>query len=191
MHTQPAGVTTEAAALVAGVHPFEAAGMGKAPFRYVGEVDQNIKYGQATGLMKTESGAVVEFQTTPGGTCEYCGQYIVSMFRIESADGVKSVVGSDCVTKCNPENVKLVSAVKKAVNARRTVQSHARADAKIAAARERFPAVRATLAAKPHPKEYRAKNGATLADWCEFMLWKAGRKGMTEAARVVMAEAGE
>lgn len=56
-------------------HPFEAAGLGVAPFQCVGCIDQGRSIGH----------------------CNYCGTGIRYEFEIVSSDGKRSVVGSDCI----------------------------------------------------------------------------------------------
>jgi len=68
------------------IHPFEKAGLGKAPFTCVG-VHENV-YVTAGGAHKQ-----------PGGCCNYCGTGIQYEYEIVSADGAKFVVGSDCVAR--------------------------------------------------------------------------------------------
>lgn len=66
-------------------HPFENAGLGQAPFRCVGMVE-NI-------FMLPDGGSKA------GGFCDYCYTGIRYEFQIESADQKKFKVGCDCVRK--------------------------------------------------------------------------------------------
>lgn len=68
------------------VHPFERAGLGKAPFRCVGFY---------VSKFCAAPGAPVQ----PGSACDYCGTGIMNVFSILSADGKASKVGCDCVRK--------------------------------------------------------------------------------------------
>jgi hypothetical protein len=77
-------VKTDDAGLV-GVHAFEAAGLGKAPFRFVGVSESSCTYPDGT--------------TQATGTCDYCSNGIRYCCHIRSADGKEFVVGSDCVRK--------------------------------------------------------------------------------------------
>ena len=69
-----------------GMHVFERAGLGKAPFRCIGCAE-------------------VFFQAHPdaprqcGGSCDFCGTGIVLQCKIKSADGRTFKVGADCVAK--------------------------------------------------------------------------------------------
>lgn len=56
------------------LHVFEAAGLGKAPFRY---------FGSAIGST----------------CCDYCGTHIVNQFIVESADSKRFTVGCECIKK--------------------------------------------------------------------------------------------
>lgn len=69
-----------------GTHVFEAAGLGKAPFRCVGVVE--VTYQACPGA-----------PIQPGGSCDYCGTGISIHCKIKSADGKEFKVGSDCVRK--------------------------------------------------------------------------------------------
>lgn len=51
------------------IHPFERAGLGKAPFRYVGMVAQDLCYGQAILNRAEHEQTGVAVTTKPGGTC--------------------------------------------------------------------------------------------------------------------------
>lgn len=159
------------------VHCFEKAGLGKAPFRYIGMVDQNIKYGQATGTING-----IEFSTKPGGSCAYCGTYIVNMFNVESADGNRFHVGCECIKKTGDQGlIRLVAAdIKKAEKAKR--------DAKKSAALQRDQELCenfnfALYADTSHPNPYFASEGKTLADWAQWMKANRNWKGLAAFIR--------
>lgn len=69
-----------------GMHVFERAGLGKAPFKCVGF---HVSKYQAC------QGAPVQ----PGSSCDYCGTGIMYVCEIKSADGNRFKVGTDCVYK--------------------------------------------------------------------------------------------
>lgn len=72
-----------------GMHRFERAGLGKAPFQVRGfgrEVYQAIPGDPSCPLQ-------------PGTSCDYCGTGIMDVAYIESADGKRFKVGCDCVAK--------------------------------------------------------------------------------------------
>lgn len=69
-----------------GVHVFERAGLGRAPFKVVGSFE--LKW-------QAHPGAPIQ----PGGSCDYCGQGIMYAAAIRSADGKQFKVGCDCVAR--------------------------------------------------------------------------------------------
>lgn len=149
------------------IHAFEKAGLGKAPFKYLGMGYQDISYGMANITIQGANGPI-QAQTTVGGTCDACGTYIVNMFRIESADGVKSKVGCDCIKKCGDAG--LVKQVKREISARDSVKRQAKKSADSVKAKELCYATDfGQFKTLPHPFAYRAGNGETMADWCEWM----------------------
>lgn len=92
------------------IHPFELSGMGRAPFKCVGAVSlPSPSLGEANpeaynnALRMLPRGYHI-------GTCAHCGMPLINNFLIESADGQKSAVGSECVYKTGKKA--LISAVK-------------------------------------------------------------------------------
>ena len=154
-------------------HPFEQRGLGQAPFRYVGIEAQEMSHG--VRVLGSVGGC--EVTTKPGGTCAYCGQYIVNMFNVESADGQRFHVGSDCIRKVDAT---LAAAIAPAIKQRKRDRDNAR----IAAAKAALPQA-ASLRNKPHPNAKLAADGRTLADWCAYMFKHAGTSGSLRAAKVV------
>ena len=73
------------------IHLFEQAGLGKAPFRFVA-VRENVF--RAGDCIKA------------GGSCDFCGTGIRWECVIESADGHKHVVGSDCIHKVGDKGLR-------------------------------------------------------------------------------------
>jgi hypothetical protein len=174
MTTETAGTETVR------IHKFQEAGLGAAPYRFDG-MTENV-YSACPG------------HSQPGGTCDYCGTGIQFEFWLVSADGKRFKVGSDCIHKADSGNDRnfrvIVSKVKAAENARKKLQTQTRQDARIAAAVVRLETVRPVLASQPHPNDWLAKQGKTLADWCDYMMKNAGRTGKVEAAKVI-EKAGE
>lgn len=123
------------------VHRFEAAGLGKAPFRFVGF--QVVKFQACPGA-----------PIQPGTSCDYCGTGIMNVFRCESSDGKTFKVGCDCIAKVGDAG--LMRAVKR-------VQAKARAEV-TAARRER----RAAEARRTREKAARARRAATRKQANEF-----------------------
>lgn len=83
------------------IHPFEAAGLGKAPFKCVGYEYRTFQACQ---------GAPVQV----GGSCRYCGQGICHTYLIKSSDGKTFPVGSNCVEKTNSKGAKILTEIQQA-----------------------------------------------------------------------------
>jgi hypothetical protein len=166
-------------------HPWEVAGLGKSPFKYIGEVAQALT---TDGRRVVSNTGGVEISTKPGGTCEYCGAYILNMFRVRSADGREFVVGSDCIGKLNGSaDKKLVAAVKAAVAAKNKARTKDRNAAKLATLATLLAdeATRAKLATLPHPSP--RPNGRTLLDYAEWMARNAGTAGKMKTLKAIEA----
>lgn len=87
------------------LHPFERSGLGVGPFRCVGAVSipspslaehNTDAYNNAMRSLPRDVGC---------GTCAHCGMAIMHNFIIESKDGKRFVVGSDCVHKTGAKSV--------------------------------------------------------------------------------------
>lgn len=147
------------------VHKFESAGLGKAPFRCVGVSEER---GPRTVNM---NGVAVQVGAPgqPMGTCAYCGQGIAYCYQIQSADGKRFIVGSDCVEKTGDNG--MIDLVKRAENKRKTARRHDTEAEKIKAGE---PGIRAAIEAnqdKLSRYPWRAEKGETLGDELEW-LWK-------------------
>lgn len=81
---------TDNVALV-GTHKFEAAGLGRAPFRFEGTTEKVFVNGDGT--------------TRAGGSCDYCGTSIRTEFWLKSSDGRNFKVGCDCIAKAGDTGV--------------------------------------------------------------------------------------
>jgi len=171
------------------VHIFEAAGLGKAPFKFVGMIEQDMAYGQAILNREEHQKTGVMMTTKPGGSCDFCGTYIVNMFRIKSADGKSFKVGCECVRKTGDAGLK--KAVNKIINERNRVAAEKRSKAKLEAALAALPKVSEKLAAKPHPDPYWATQGQTLLDKVNWFLAHAGMTGKLKVAKIILAELAE
>lgn len=164
----------------ANAHPFERAGLGKAPFRCIGVFES---------VYQACPGAPIQ----PAGTCQYCGMGIRYCCRVQSADRKTFVVGCDCVMKLDREsNRELVAVVKtekaKRESARRKELAAAKKKAEYAvidAARESFKANRDQFTNRPHPNEYYAGKGLTLADYMDWTFLRGSHSGRLAVAKIV------
>lgn len=150
------------------VHIFEKAGLGKAPFRLVG-----VETSADRAALNAHRAANGQCYTTNlcGGTCDYCGQAIFNVFRIESADGKDFKVGCDCVRKTGDAGLTRVidDQVRKIERDKRRAAKVRRLEAAKAYCEERLATFAGTLASLPHPNDYRARSGETLLDYARFM----------------------
>lgn len=162
-------------ATISEVHPFEKAGLGVAPFRYVGMIAQEISYGERV----IGSAGGVPITTKPGGTCDFCGAYIVNMFQVESSDGNRFKVGCDCIKKVDAKLTKSIAVDVKKMKAIRERQRIADAKAALPKAYK--------LQGQPHPAPYHAADGKTLANYVEWLLANGGTAGKLRACRMVEA----
>lgn len=107
--------------------------------------------------------------TGHGGTvCDYCGTYIINVFWIEDGNGKRFKVGSDCVKHLN--DTKLVTVVEGVIEKQEKERRIAKRIAEHEALCKEFEACLPTLAKYPHPNDYFAKQGKTLADYYLFTL---------------------
>ena len=94
------------------LHPFEAAGLGRAPFRVVrletreDRASDNAER-KSAGKMYTDNHCT---------SCDYCSTAIYNAYHIRSADGRTFKVGCDCLKKVD---AKLESSAKRIARARR------------------------------------------------------------------------
>jgi hypothetical protein len=126
------------------VHPFERAGLGVAPFRFVGYYESKFQ-----AIPGDPSCPVL-----PGLSCDFCGQGIMIVCQIQDARGARFKVGQDCCRRTN--DGRLVAAVEKVLTDREREIRKARS-AKRRTQRRAKPASKAQI-------EYARKLGASDAD---------------------------
>lgn len=102
-----------------GLHVFERAKLGKAPFRVVGYFEKTYQ---------AAPGAPVQ----TGGSCAYCGTGISLHCRISSNDGREFVVGSDCVARTGDAGLIKSFKTHPSVRAARRAKAKAKDEAVIA-----------------------------------------------------------
>lgn len=162
------------------VHPFERANLGHAPFRFVGHT---------TAKYQACPGAPVQ----PGAACDYCGTGIMDVYLVESADGRRFRVGSDCVRRTWEEfDATIPADFRKVLAEAERVKREAKRQARHAALQARIAAAQQLLAASPalfirdaHPYPYYAAQGKTARDYFEWMLKHGGDAGRTAACRAI------
>jgi hypothetical protein len=137
------------------MHPFEKAGLGKAPFRFAGMTKHSY---QAC------PGAPVQ----PGGSCDYCGTGIMYEYWVSGVDGSNFKVGCDCIIKLS-WNDSLEKEVRTAVRQRKKASAAERKElARIERKRLREEASKAVAAEQlaRHPELAAA---LALSDKCPIL----------------------
>ncbi len=164
-----------------GVHAFERAGLGRAPFHFVGASDNVITYPDGT--------------TQAGGTCDYCSTGIRMECHIVSADGQRSKVGCNCIAKVGD------AGVLKAFKSSPHFRAHQR---KLRFAKAQLVTAELKAICAEHEAEFRAQahpygftdraTGAALTYWdyLEYSLWRscgdAGRASWLKTLRKRFAQ---
>tara|TARA_Y100000310_G_scaffold242237_1_gene246377 strand:- start:79 stop:708 length:630 start_codon:yes stop_codon:yes gene_type:complete len=161
------------------VHRFEAAGLGKAPFRYVGVEERRAVAVQTADGFTVSGGAPGQ----PTGTCDFCGTGIAQCCVVRSADGREFIVGNSCIEKVGDLGLKQAAA--KDLNKMKRDLRHASEAKRIENAKVLMadPKIQAALKAEAHPNEWRASKGETKFDSFEWMMKNAGNAGMIRIAR--------
>lgn len=172
-------ITSNTLPLGTEIHAFERAGLGLAPYTFV-------------GLEKRTYQACYGAPTQPGASCMFCATGIVYLFWLRSADGKKFFVGSDCIQKSGDAGLQ------------RVIDPYVKAHEKeIREERENFyigefakyvtetnyfatPALLNT----PHPSRYYASLGRTLGDYQKFCYDHSGKSAKAKMARRILIEAG-
>lgn len=147
------------------IHKFEAAGLGKAPFQFVGI--ETAADRQSENTHRAAHGLV--YTTNNATCCDYCGQGIMNAYRVRSADGRTFKVGCDCIRKTGDAG--LIRHVTEEESQKRRTKTRERNQAKWQRQAALVEAFRAgkfdeALRSLPHPK---GREGATAWDyvaWC-------------------------
>ena len=162
------------------VHPWERAGLGKAPFRWMGISEER---GPKRYLNRDGTETIIGSEGQPMGSCAYCAQGIAEVHHIRSADGRNFTVGCDCVRRCNPADAPVLTkaerASKKARNAKARARSASNAEASSARLTELLAdeGVRGKLAARPSAQAWKAAEGGTELDDVEWLATRCGHTG--------------
>lgn len=154
------------------VHLFEIAGLGKAPFTYIGVEEKRgpIRY--------EENGVTVEVGAPgqPMGTCQYCGQGIAICCYVRSSDGKTFYVGSDCIAKVDD------SGLRKKVDSWIAQRNKSKEQARIDDLKQKLAQedIEVKLRALSSP------NGrGSMMDWATWMMKFAGHAGKLRVVRAV------
>jgi radical SAM superfamily enzyme with C-terminal helix-hairpin-helix motif len=142
-----------ATAETATVHAWELAGLGKAPYRYVGY--ERLVFQAVPGDPSCPIQA--------GGSCDYCANAIMNAYYFRSADGVEFKVGCDCFYRANAKGTKLAKQVDAAVARHEKAVAEARKARKVAANVDAFSGLLDRLATWSDDGGFRGEFAVSLA----------------------------
>jgi hypothetical protein len=164
---------TDNAKLV-GVHKFEAAGLGKAPFRFAGTSENVVVVG--TGE---------DAYTKAGGSCDYCGSCIRTEFWLLSADGRRFKVGCDCIEKAGERGVLQAYKSSPEYRAKQREKARAKDNAVLAELLPLMEILKPTLVAAPHPYGFTDRQtGVPLTAW-DSLQWSFNACGASGRAKLL------
>lgn len=152
-----------------GKHAFEVAGLGKAPFRFIGASDKVITYPDGT--------------SKAGSCCDYCFTGIRTECWVQSADGKQFKVGCNCIEKVGDKG--LLKAYKSSPEYRAHQRQLAQARAKIVSDKlnSLIDSHKARLAQIPHPAGFTDRETGkplTALDWATWMRDHCGASGKAQ-----------
>lgn len=161
-----------------GKHPFDAAGLGKPPYKLVG-------YFQS------------KFQSAPGepvkagSSCDYCGLPIMNCYRIRSSDGQEFKVGSECARKVSKQVASEIEILLKKKLHNKYKENKSSEAEKIHELADRIrtdETLRNKLKEIPHPNGFinrETKEPLTYLDFAEWMIQHSGQYGMSKIMKFV------
>jgi hypothetical protein len=130
-------------------HPFTRAGMGRAPFKFVGacSIPSNWLAGENPSAYNAALSALPRHLKGGLGTCCHCGMAIMNVFIVRNADGDEYGVGCDCIEKVGDTVV--TTAMRMAKNKMEREKRAAKRDARHQRAAAAAKAEREAYAASP------------------------------------------
>ena len=151
-----------------GKHAFEVAGLGLAPFRFIGASENVITYPDGT--------------QKAGGSCDYCGTGIRTECWVKSSDGKQFKVGCNCIEKVGDKG--LMQAYKNSPEYRQHQRElRAAKDAKITAQlKSLIDANRTLLATMPHPMGFTNRQTGQPLTYLDQVEWYFNNCGATGRA---------
>lgn len=163
-----------------GKHAFEVAGLGKAPFYFI-------------GYSRKEYRATPDSPIQPGGTCNYCGQGIIDCCTIKSSDGKIFTVGTTCVNKTGDDGLLKAYKTSKEYRDHQSNLRWEKAQKQREKVRELITVHGEYFKRIPHPYGFSDRvTGIPLTyfDYCEWSLSHCGAKGIGELYRHLLKQGG-
>lgn len=155
------------------IHLFEQAGLGKAPFKFIGMEE-----------IVHKAGNVIK----AGSTCDYCSTAIRYVYWIKSSDGKTHKVGCDCIEKVGDSG--LARVVSRIQSEARKTKSEAKFKEDWTFVNEFLATNSQAMATKPHPRGFTDwKTGAplTLLDYVTWMKSHSGKAGTGKLVKFLKA----
>ena len=152
------------------IHTFEAANLGKAPFKCVRRMEiVHCIPGEAPRA---------------GGSCDYCGTGIRYAYVIRDAVGAEFKVGSECVRKTGDRGLTRIVDEHEAADRRAKADVKAEKDRRFILAAAFLAGVNETaLRAIPHSKPWAAATNLSFFNEIEWMIYHAGTAGRLKTAK--------
>jgi hypothetical protein len=162
-------------------HPFERT-LGPGPYKLVGffalVLPNEANQGRANFHMapKVERGI---------GTCAHCSHAIINCYIVQTSEGKRYGVGSDCILKVDMPHTertklkKLELAHKKNQRAEKQVKKGQQARAELA---DIIANQTQILQLKPHPK---GRANSNLLNYAKFVLERSGNSGIMQALKLI------
>lgn len=163
------------------VHVFERRGLGKAPYAYLG---MDVVRGPFHVGLST-----IGSPGQPMGACQYCNTSIAYLFWLESADGKKFYVGSDCIFKSGDVGLRNIIAP---IVAKHNAEFREARQKTILDLFDAFLKANPNYWAsdtRPHPFTWRARQGATYGDYTRYIFMHAGVSKKASLARQLLIAA--
>jgi hypothetical protein len=180
------------------MHVFEAAGLGKAPYKFL-------------GIQKRTYQAHYSAPVQPGASCMFCSTGIVYLFWLRSTDNKTFFVGSDCIMKSGDAGLKAiidphVKAHEREMRVERENQYISEFNKFVATTgywtrpmlwgkvRDESKGVNASgltlyAANGPHPNSYFTSKGKTLADYMKYVYDGSGQSARArDSHNILIAE---
>lgn len=164
----------------AGKHAFEIAGLGQAPFRFVGMSENVIAYPDGT--------------QKAGGSCDYCGTGIRYECQIASKDGKRAKVGCECIRKVGDAGLLQAYKTSPEFRAHQRQLRALKAKAILTELSALIAANAGLLATLPHPYGYTDRQTGKALTRLDSVNWllshsgDSGRASLLRGLRKTLAE---
>ncbi len=156
-----------------GKHAFELAGLGIAPFRFIGTQE---KLFTVPGCPEA---------TKPGSSCDYCGTAITTECWLRSSDGKQFKVGCNCIEKAGDKGVMQAYKSSPEYRAKEQIKRNLK-DKQVCADLDNLIAFnRDYLASQPHPRGFKDFKTGEPMTALNDVLWLRANCGASGRAALL------